>query len=149
MLAPLAPLRTGFAEFEGSVAAALRREMEHALSGYSDLEGGSLGDSIGAELPHSPMQRDDPHPSTRQARYFARRREKRAEKKTKHPGIPRPSLSKKHSKPDGVPVCFNAKSLRAAKGAFVSQRQPCKQPKECTLEELFVEGFKVIEWDGR
>ncbi|KAG8214224.1 hypothetical protein J3R82DRAFT_11021 [Butyriboletus roseoflavus] len=125
--------------------------MEHGLSGHSDHEGNSLEDSIGvaAELPSRPEQRNDPRPSTKKARDSARRRAKRAKEKTKQPGIPKSSWSKKHSKPQDVPVHFNAKNPRAAKGAFVSQWQTCEQSKEYLLEELFVEGFRVIEWDGR
>jgi hypothetical protein len=143
----MAPSRISVANFEGSVDAALRSEMEHALSGHSDHEVGSLEDSssVAAELP----QRNDPLPSTRKAQASARRRAKRYEKKQQQPGIPRSSSSKKHSKPQDVPVQFNAKNLRAAKGAFVSQRQTCKKSKEYVLEELFVEGFRVIDWDGR
>lgn len=147
----LAPLRIRFATFASSVDGALQREAAHALAGHSDHENGSLEDpaSVTAETAPSSDQGSAGHPPTKQARYYARRRAKRAMEKKKQPGVPRPSLSKKHSKPKDFPVHFNAKNLRAAKGAFISQRQPCKRSKECTLDELVTEGFRVIEWDGR
>jgi len=136
-------------EFQSSVNATLQRKMEHALSGCSDQESDSLGDPTGimAELPPFPARRNDPCILTKQAWYSTWRREKRAEKKKNQPGIPRYSLSKKHTKPQDVLVHFNTKNLQAAKEAFVSQWQACKEPKEYTLEELVVEGFRVIDWD--
>ena len=43
-----------------------------------------------------------------------------------------------------LPIHFNAKNLWAAKGAFISQHQPCKQSKEYMLDELVMEGLRVI-----
>ena len=137
-------------EFQSSVDVALRREMEHALSGHSDHESGSLEDptSVAAKLPSLPEKRNDSCILTKQAQYSTWRRARQAEKKKNQPGIPRSSLSKKHAKPQDVPVHFNANNLQTAKGALVSQRQACKEPKKYTLEELVIEEFRVIDWDG-
>lgn len=59
------------------------------------------------------------------------------------------SSSRKRCDLPDAPVYFNAKNLQATKDAFVSQLQLCKGLKESLLKELFMDGFRVLEWDGR
>ena len=147
----LAPLQIWFATFASSVNSALQREAAHALAGHSDHKNGSLEDPacMMAKPAPSSNQGSAGHPPMKQAWYYAHRRAKWAMEKRKQPGVPRPLLSKKHLKPKNFPIHFNAKNLWVVKDAFISQCQPCKQSKECTLDKLVTEGFKVIKWDGQ
>ena len=132
---------------------ALHREATHVLSGQSDHESGSTEavlESPGGPVPFVP-DIDSPTqlPSGKKAADKIRRQRKRAERRAHLPSLPRFSNSKKYSNVDPIAVEFNAHELPAAKGAFVSQRQPCDTSHEWTLDELVARGFKVVEWDGR
>jgi len=149
-----------------SIETALTQEYDHAASGAGDCEGATLdttppllpplSDTIAPRPSQSPSTHKNPSGSKAFQRKGgakkdadkARRQIKRAAVKLTQPGRPRPSLSKKHPKPGAIPVYFNANSLPAAKGAFVSLRQKTSSGKECTLQELVDEGLKVVEWDG-
>lgn len=134
---------------EGCIDDALRRELEHVLSGNSDHEGGLLEDPD-AEPDHlDPSDVPLPlTPSGKRAADKARRQARRAKARETQPSRPYPSMSKKYAIPSDLPVAYSLEALPSAKGAFVSQRQSCGLPKEWTLDELVELDYRVIEWDG-
>ena len=150
---PLSRIRVKSLLVDGCVDEALRRELAHILSGDSDHEGPVLeASSAEHHHPTQPNGLDTPPSqplSGKRAADKARRQRRRAEAREKQPGRPYFSVSKKYAKPQDMTVDFNVEALPAAKGAFVSQRQPIDNPKQWTLDELMSLGYRLVEWDGR
>lgn len=145
-----AAIRLQAVQLERYIDDALQQEANHVVAGTSDYDGGSLDSPH--ESPVDPAPASDPsghRPSSKKEADKLRRKRIRAQQRAKYPGIPRPSLSKKHQAVGAISVDFNANDLPAAKGAFVSLRQRCDTSHEPTLDELVGCGFKVVEWDGR
>ena len=134
---------------EGCIDNALRRELDHVLSGNSDHEGGLLEDpDAGPEHPNASDVPSSLTSSGKRAADKARRQKRRAKTRENHPSCPYSSMSKKYAKPSGLAVAYSLEALPSARGAFVSQRQSCGKPKEWTLDELVELDYRVIEWDG-
>ena len=145
-------LRINPVRLEESVDEALRLEACHVLSGRSDHDTGVTDPLSTLPLDHVAPQFGQPtreKASGKKEKDKLRRQQKRAQRRAENPSIPRFSNSKKFAGIETVFVDYNAADLPAAKGAFVSQRQTCNNPREWTLEELLERGFKVVDWDGR
>ena len=158
-------IRLRAVDFSVNLSHALQAEAERAALGAGDCELDLLEPDLGPPAaPCGDLSPDSPPTSESEPRPFhpsfvkvgpgkknadkARRKGHRFIAKQQQPGRPRSSLSKKHAKPLHIKVDYDARSMPAAKGAFVSLRPKVRTEKEWTLDELLAAGFDEIKWDG-